>query len=193
MYMLLTPYDCFDRIDALSLWKLYIPLSNKNRRGWVIREIPNPETVAQHCMLSALMVTWRFRDQLLGLGINIGAVQDTLLIHDIAEPDPRVDDITPNDNISDEEKLRREYEVIVEMLWDNAYLFNLWLDYEFGRTPEWRMAMEIDKLQAIKKARYYEDKERKPGLVQEFYTHSVIKKNQITTDFLLQYAHYLRW
>ena len=74
------------------------------------------------------------------------------------------------------------------MLSDKPYPLQLWLDYEDGRTPEWRLAMEIDKLQAIQQARYYEDMYSIPWLTEEFFSYSVIKKNQIYTDFLVSYA-----
>jgi 5'-deoxynucleotidase YfbR-like HD superfamily hydrolase len=52
--MITNPYDCHERIDALNLWQLYIPASNLERRWWVLRGIPNPETVAQHQIRAAL-------------------------------------------------------------------------------------------------------------------------------------------
>jgi 5'-deoxynucleotidase YfbR-like HD superfamily hydrolase len=134
------------------------------------------------------MVTQQFKREVERLGINILATQDTLLIHDLAEPDPRVWDITPHCGISPEEKRKIEEKVIREMLSDKPCLLKLWLDYEDGRTPEWRFAMEIDKLQAIEKARYYEDLHDIPWLTEEFFTYSVIRKKQITTDFLRRYA-----
>ena len=36
------------------------------------------------------MITQQFKREVGALGINILATQDTLLIHDLAEPDPRV-------------------------------------------------------------------------------------------------------
>jgi hypothetical protein len=48
--------------------------------------------------------------------------------------------------------------------------------------------MELDKLQAIEKAREYEDRYSKEGLVEEFFTYAVVTKKQIQTDFLLRYA-----
>jgi putative hydrolases of HD superfamily len=186
--MLLTPTDCDNRIATLSLWDLYKNAKTLERTGWVKRSIPNPETLDQHQIWSALMITQQFKREVEGLGINILATQDTLLIHDLAEPDIRVWDITPHCGISPETKRKIEEKVIREMLSDKPYLLKLWLDYEDGRTPEWRFAMEIDKLQAIEKARYYEDLHNIPWLTEEFFAYSVTKKHQIQTDFLLRYA-----
>lgn len=139
-------------------------------------------------MDSALMVANFFKNEIRKLWLNIQVIQDTLLIHDIAEPDPRVWDITPHCNISPEEKRRREEQVINEFLWENPYALKLWYDYEEWTTLEWKFAKEIDKLQAILKARFYEDTQGKAGLTEEFYIHSVLKKNQITTPLLVQLA-----
>ncbi|MBC7498150.1 HD domain-containing protein [Candidatus Gracilibacteria bacterium] len=186
--MLLTTDDCYSRIVTLSLGDLYHGASKLERTGWIKRNIPNPETLDQHQIGAALMITQQFKREVEKLQINILATQDTLLIHDLAEPDHRVGDITPHCGISHEAKREIEEKVIREILSDKPYLLKLWLDYEDGRTPEGRFAMEIDKLQAIEKARYYEDLHGIPGLTEEFFTYSVIKKNQIYTDFLVRYA-----
>jgi 5'-deoxynucleotidase YfbR-like HD superfamily hydrolase len=79
-------------------------------------------------------------------------------------------------------------EAIQEILGDKPHLLNLWLDFEEWRTLEWRLAKEIDKFQAIFMARGYEDKYRILWLIEEFYSNAVIKKQQITTNFLVQAA-----
>lgn len=185
--MLKSRYDCHERIDSLSLWRLYIPASRLERTGWVMRNIQNPETVAQHQMDAALLVM-KFREKIEALWANILTIQDILLIHDIAESDPRVWDITPHCNISPKEKRMREEEVINEMLWQNPHALTLWYDYEDWQTLEWKLGMEFDKLQAILKARVYEDTQWKTWLTEQFYGYSVIKKWQITTPFLVQAA-----
>jgi hypothetical protein len=78
-----------------------------------------------------------------------------------------------------------------EIFFDKPYLLKLCIDYEDGKTPEWRLAKEIDKVQVIEQARYYEDTEWRTGLTNEFYTYAVITKQQITTNFLLDYANQL--
>lgn len=138
------------------------------------------------------MVTQQFKKEVEKLWIDILIVQDILLVHDIAEPDPRVWDITPHCNVTPETKRQIEEKVIREILPDTSYLLKIWLDYEDGKTSEWQFAMEIDKLQAIEKARYYEDRYSIKWLTEEFFTYSVIKKNQIQTDFWLRYAVDLR-
>ncbi len=139
-------------------------------------------------MSAALMVTQIFRYDISKLDIDILTVQDTLLIHDLAEPDIRVTDRTPHDTYDADAHRKAEESVIRDILAHDPRLIELWLDYEDGRTLEWKLAMELDKLQAIAQARYYEDSLWIPGLTEEFYSYSVVKKKQIQTDFLLRYA-----
>ncbi len=186
--ILLTLSDVQERITTLNLRELYLPISKLGRTGWVLRNIPEPETVAEHQIHAALMVTQRFRREIESLGLNLWEIQDTFLIHDIAEGDLRVWDITPFCGISTEDKYAIEEIVICEMLGNKPYLLHLWINYKEWATREWRMAKEIDKLQAIEQARHYENMYKIPGLVEEFYTRAVVEKGQITTDFLLRYA-----
>ena len=187
--MLFTRTNCHERISTLSLWESYKAVARLKRSGWVRRGILDPESVAEHQISAALMVTQQFRREIEILGLDILRTQDTLLIHDIGEW--VVGDFTPHDTISPEEKRKNEEKTIREILWHNHYLLDLWLDYEDSRTPEGKLAMELDKLQAIEKAREYEDRYELSWLVEEFFTYSVIKKKQIQTDFLLRYATHL--
>ncbi len=189
--MLLNSQDCIGRYSALFLENEYIALQWLNRRWWEIRKVPNPENVAEHSISAALMVTNRFRTQFEKLSLDLLSMQDTLLIHDIQEPVPWVGDITPHDNICPKDKKIREWEAIHAILWNKPTLLWLWSDYENGNTLEWRMAMELDKLQAIEQARSYENQYNIPWLTEEFYTYAVITKGQIKTQFLLDYAHEL--
>ncbi len=184
--MLFTVTNCHERINALWLEEVYRNVAKLERAGWVRRNIPNPETVAEHQISAALMVTRHFREKVQGMGLDILRIQDTLLIHDLAEPDPRVNDRTPHDIYDPAEHRKNEELVIREILWNNSYLLNLWLGYFNETTREWKMSLEFDKLQAVYKAREYEDRYNKDWLVREFFStyYSVTQK----TDFLLRYA-----
>jgi 5'-deoxynucleotidase YfbR-like HD superfamily hydrolase len=87
-------------------------------------------------MSAALMVTELFRDKIRRLGVDILTVQDALLIHDLAESDPRVTDRTPHDVYDPESHKKMEERVIREILAYDPRLIELWLNYEYGRTPE---------------------------------------------------------
>lgn len=131
----------------------------------------------------------QFRREIETLGLDILQIQDTLLIHDLAEPDPRVKDKTPHDIYDAVEHRKNEERVMQEILWSNSYLLNLWLGYFNESTREWKMSLEFDKLQAVHKAREYEDRNNKEWLVDEFF-HTYYSTSQ-KTDFLLRYASQL--
>jgi putative hydrolase of HD superfamily len=185
--MLHNTHDCIARIETLGIQEPYKPLQKLERTGWIIRNIPNPETVAEHSINAALLV-WYFNKKIQDLGLNSWLIQDALLIHDIAEWDPNVWDITPLCGISEEEKREKEEKAAREILANHPTLLNLWLDYADKRTPEWIFAKEIDKLQAIEQARFYEDTYKVSWLTEEFFMWSVIQRKQITTDFLYRRA-----
>lgn len=187
--MLLTESDCFSRIWALNIGKEYLPTFWLARRGYVIKWIQNPETVWQHQIRAALLVV-RFRDELLRDKVILSKVQDTLLIHDIYEPMKWVGDITPHDNIPNEEKKIREAKAIRVILAEHPELLWLWFDMEEGRTLEWRKSTELDKLQAIEQAGEYEKTypHFSGRLVHEFYSTSVLQSTQIQTAYFLDYA-----
>ncbi|KAJ3607135.1 hypothetical protein NHX12_026649 [Muraenolepis orangiensis] len=71
------------------------------------------------------------------------------LVHDMAEC--IVGDITPMDNVSKEEKHRREKE------------------YETQSSPEARLVKQFDLLEMILQAHEYEELEETPGRLQEFF------------------------
>lgn len=58
----------------------------------------------------------QFRKEIKILGLDILQIQDTLLIHDLAEPDPRVKDKTPHDTYDLTEHRKNEELVIREIL-----------------------------------------------------------------------------
>ncbi len=181
--MLMTIDDCHNRIQQFWLYTEYKALYHLPRGGWIQRQIPNPETVGEHSIITALVVM-RFKDQIAALGLNILTIQDTLLIHDIAESDISLWDLTPHDGVRYETKQEQEENIARSILEKNPYLMKMWLDYEYGRSSEWKIAKELDKMQAIEKAFFYENLYKKEWLMKEFYEHSVIEKNQIQMDFL---------
>lgn len=189
--MLLTPQDCIERYNQLNLQEEYLAIRWLERKWWVIRDIPNPETVAEHSISAALMLAHRFQKEIKSLDLDISILQDTLLIHDIHEPVTLGKDITPHDNIPAKEKKRRELEAVHNVLQHKPLPLKLWMSYENGSTQEWKLSMEIDKLQALEQARYYKNLHWIVWLTDEFYTYAVITKKQIQTRFLLDYAEEL--
>ena len=175
--MLLTStHECTERVTTLWLVEPFSLAQVFPRNWWVRRKIDPAETVWEHSISAMLLVYW-FRQQIEIVGGNVGIIQDTLLIHDLAESYAWVGDETPHDtDYWSVDHRNNEEATIRRILSQNSNLIELWLDYEEGRTLDGRLAMEFDKLQAISQARHYEDTLGIPWLTEEFFTNSVTKK-----------------
>lgn len=189
--LLFTEPECEWLYRDMNIWDEYRWIQGLPRKWWVDRGIPHPESVAEHSISAALMVTHRFHKEIEHLGLDVPTLQKMLLIHDIHEPRTLGLDITPQDGIDPEEKTRRECTAVNSILRDKPLLLSLWQECDEWKTAEWRIAKEIDKLQAIEKARFYEKLHGKEWLTKEFHTYAVLTKKQIQTGFLLTYAQSL--
>lgn len=131
------------------------------RAGWVNRGVKNPETVGEHT------------DSLVELGkavckkipeLNEEKFLRMLQIHDW--PENITGDI-PAISFTDEERkalsTKHELELaamqkLCAMLGEEGQKnLELWLEFEEGKTLEAQVAMQLDKLQAMMKAKEYED------------------------------------
>ena len=128
-------------------------LKRLRRAGWVRVGVPDSESVADHSYRVAVMAL------LIGprLGLNVDRLVRLALIHDLAEA--RVGDLTPLDAVSPTEKSDLEsaaFVDIVDGLSEGEALYDLWLEYESGATPEARSARQLDKLELALQALEYE-------------------------------------
>lgn len=93
-------------------------------------------------------------------GIDAHKLLQMVLIHDIAESDPAVGDITPFDGVTPQEKHVREEAAmkrICSVLPHGDTLLSLWVEYEAGLTEEAKIAHQIDAVEMALQAREYED------------------------------------
>ena len=88
-------------------------LKKQKRSGWVLREVKNPETIAEHSFRVAIM-GWLLANKKRGL--NIEKIIKMALIHDIGEI--YAGDITPYDSILPKNKkdLRKSTILILKEL-----------------------------------------------------------------------------
>ena len=130
-----------------------LTLKDVARAGWVRSEVKNPESVAAHSWgVAWLAVT------LCPEGLDVGISATIAILHDVAEI--RVGDITPVDGINPADKREMEEKStrdILESLGADKKLFELWLDYEDGRTPEGRFVKACDKLDMALQATLYSE------------------------------------
>jgi len=162
-------------------------LKKMSRRGWVINNIKNPESIAEHIFRASLM-SW-----ILGTrkgNLDIGRLLKIALVHDLCEI--YSGDITPYDSIlprnskkrselmktwprfSKKEKIKlvnnkykREKQALEKLVSSlpgdlKKEIKNLWIDYERGLTPEGRFFHQTDRLESFLQAIEYWKKYNKP-------------------------------
>ena len=150
-------------------------LKEIKRSGWIRKGIINPESVAEHSFrtaILALVLADKFnvdKDKCIKMG----------LMHDITES--IVGDITPHDNVSKEEKNKREMEAINVLTQDlNNEIKDLWIEFEEKKTPESIFVNQLDKIEMIFQAIEYEKRNKNINF-DEFweYTRKNIKDNKL--------------
>lgn len=159
-------------------------LKEMPRRGWVIRDVKNPESIAEHIFRVSIMA-WILGD-VKTEKLNIEKVIKIALIHDLCEV--YAGDTTPYDSILPKSKKGRQEllktwprfsETQRNKLADDKYkkekkgleklieklpprlkneIKNLWLDYEKGLTPEGRFFKQADRLENLLQALEYSKK-----------------------------------
>ena len=146
--------------SIMSFYLLATRLKYKIRSGWdethwnVSKE--RLESVAEHiygtCIL-ALSIDSEFETNL-----DIDKIIKMLVLHELGEV--IIGDITPFDNITPEEKMKREHAAMKDVLGDlvkNEEYFALLLEFDAKKTREAVFAHLCDKLEADIQAKVYQD------------------------------------
>ncbi|OGZ19123.1 MAG: hypothetical protein A2Z68_01725 [Candidatus Nealsonbacteria bacterium RBG_13_38_11] len=164
-------------------------LKRKKRRGWVINQIKNPESIAEHVFRAAILGWVLGRKK---KGINIEKLIKIALVHDLCEV--YAGDATPYDSIlpknkkqlkalmktwprfSDAEKTRisskrykkerKGLEKLISTLPTDLKneMRSIWLDYEKKLTPEGRFFHQADRMENFLQAYEYWEKHKNPPL-----------------------------
>ena len=143
-------------LTALKAFKL----KDEKRKGWVLRNIEFPETVADHSWgLSLLCILFGNEE------LDMTKVLKIAAVHDIAEAETgdiatRAD--KKNQEISCEEKTRKELEAIEKISDDFEEIRYLWEEYEENETKEAMFVKDMDKIEMILQAFLYEKNDRYP-------------------------------
>ncbi|XP_062890345.1 HD domain-containing protein 2 [Mobula hypostoma] len=156
-----------DAAKLLQFIRFIGQLKRVSRTGWVYRNVKNPESVSDHMYRMAVMA-FLIEDP----SLNKERCIKLALVHDMAEC--IVGDIAPADNISKEEKHRREEEAmkcLTALLNNDASkeIQELWQEYENQSSNEAKYVKELDRFEMIAQAFEYEEMEEKPGHLQEFF------------------------
>jgi len=184
-------------------------LKKKKRSGWVLREVKNPETIAEHSFRVALM-GWIFADKKEKL--NIERIIKMALIHDICEV--YAGDITPYDSILPKnkkdlrklmrthprfsniekrelalEKHKKEWQALIKITSKlerklREEILDLWLDYEEGKTKEGRFLKQVDKVENLLQALEYWKKDKNFPIVPWWIEAREIFNDPVLIDFI---------
>ncbi len=154
--------------DIIEFFKKANSLKWIERRGWVAKvNVKEPESVADHCYLMALMCM--VLADLKGLNSNKAAKM--ALLHDLAES--IVGDYMPED-VSVEKKQEQENKAIKIILGKlplklRSSYEKLWLEYKKRSSKEAVLVHQIDKLEMALQARDYLQKGYNADLLKQFF------------------------
>jgi len=161
-------------------------LKEMPRRGWVLRNVKNPESIAGHTFRTAI-IAWLLGEQRRGL--NIEKVIKMALIHDLCEI--YAGDTTPYDSILPKNKKKRaqllnvwprfspaEKKALAEKKYKKESkalerlisklpcdlkkeIRKLWIDYEKCLSPEGRFFHQADRIENFLQAVEYRARDKK--------------------------------
>jgi len=122
-----------------------------DRAGWVRKQIPKPESVADHSFRVALMaLIWSAE-----AGLDTCHCMKLALIHDLGES--IIGDITPHDPISSDQKFEMEQAAVqsLSQCLGQEEVIRLWQEYAQQTTSEAKFVMQLDKLEMVIQAAEY--------------------------------------
>ena len=187
-------------------------LKGMPRRGWVIRDIKNGESIAEHIFRVTIMA-WVLADKKRNK-LNLEKLIKMALTHDLCEV--YAGDATPYDSIlpkgkkarqallktwprfSEEEKkklsekkFKKENAGLDKLLKDLPFrlqkeIKHLWLDYEQGLSPEGRFFRHADRIEGFLQAAEYWKAYKKPDLRPFWVQAEELHDDPVLLDFMEQ-------
>lgn len=159
-----------------NLMEICGKMKELRRSGWVYHKVETPETDAAHSWGLSLLVQLYASDDL-----DLCKCLKMANIHDLAEV--YVGDIMPGDyypevKISPEEKHRREIAAMQKLAEElgTPELLDLLNEFEEQKTPEAVFVRNMDRLDAVIQAGYYDRTQNYGGrLFEEFYNYAETK------------------
>jgi putative hydrolase of HD superfamily len=147
----------------VALWLESASLKHVPRSGWLMRGVPNVESVAEHSFGVAL-VALTLADSLQANGdldreLDLGKVLAMALLHDLAEV--RLTDLPSQATRLFTEQVKRDAEVaamagLLAPLPSASRLEALWQEFADGTSPEGRLVRDSDKLEMMVQCLSYE-------------------------------------
>ncbi|NLN92257.1 MAG: HD domain-containing protein [Candidatus Hydrogenedens sp.] len=146
-------------------WKIH-SLDRVPRAGFLLRGVPDPETVAAHSHFMAFLALLFIRET--PGDYDLGKALAMALVHDL--PEARLMDVPMPiaHKWLGEAKERAEQGIFEEMFSSFPdYYAELHAEFSEGKSPEARLLRALDKAQMMLKVMYYEKENR--GCVEEFW------------------------
>lgn len=151
-----------------DIFKLFKDIHNLKRTGWLNHNISNPESVAEHTYSVTLMSLLLTPEN-----IDKDKAVNMALLHDIQET--LTGDYTPEDNITPQEKAQKELQAIKKIAksLEEPEIFALFEEFEAKTSKESRWVKDLDHLDAVLLASYYDQQKRAPQtLLPEFHAYA---------------------
>ena len=169
--------------ELFELHELSVKLKNLKRAGWQLKDVPDPESVAEHSFSVSLLVLMLAER----LKLDSGKCTRMALVHDLAEA--AVGDITPHDDISLEEKAGREKKAVDGIARStNIGLMGLWKEFEENKSKEANLVHDMDKIEMLLQALDYEKRYDKD--LGEFFEY--VKPRLVLADSKKMFAEILK-
>ena len=175
-----------------KLYSAICELEQIKRTGWVMRKVEAErlESVSDHT-LQVLVLAVTFVHEL-NLDFDIAKLVQMCFIHDIGES--IVGDVSDIDkNFEDRKKLEREktIEFLSSLPKSLSVYLDLWIEAEDKKTEMAKFLYEVDKLDAIIKAKKYSIDNCRPDIFEEFYNNQ-LQKGTYNNSYLSKYFEELR-
>ena len=162
-------------VDSInSIYYKFVMLKQLKRRGWLQAGINNEEceSVGEH-ILGVVFLAMLLCDGWYS-HLDKEKVLKMSMIHDLCEI--YTGDIIPNDQVTQEEKIKREKESIKKVfqnLFNSQDYLRIWDEYSDKETPESRFVHQVDKLEMALQASFYQ---RQTGIDLNEFIFSAFKK-----------------
>ena len=175
--------------DELKYAYLIGKLKRTPRTGWVRRNVPRYESVADHSWRVAALTLMLHQDHT----VNPTRCMELALVHDMAEC--IVGDIAPDDNVSKQDKAKLEEQAIHQIAnllgpSRKEYLLQLFQEYEERSSNEAIVVKDLDLLDMILQADEYEEIFENTVDLSEFFESTPVSRFRTqTVQALAQQVH----
>lgn len=152
-----------------SLYNEIFKLKQIIRKGWQMRNVQGRvESDAEHTFSMMILALELMSKN--DLKLDELKVLKIITYHELCEID--AGDITPYDNISEEEKYKREYACVERLSreYDVREILDIWLEFETAGTDEAKFVKMIDKYDAVLQCKIYAETNNNPEMYNEFYS-----------------------